>query len=110
MIREVKLNTLHMYDNFDHNDKNYTLWQKIAEYIHGETAIILEKTFVSDNDCLFLGLKDEVKNKELHYMMEQDSEIGAYIGDRAGFDKAWDSGKYEHDCCWYLEKQYLVFN
>ena len=45
MIREAKLNTLHMYDNYDKKDKDYPLWKKIAEYMNGEIAFVLEKGF-----------------------------------------------------------------
>lgn len=108
MIREVKLNTLHMYDYITVNDKDYTLWKKIAEYMHGETALIIEKGFGSDTNNLFLALKDEEKDKELHYMMEQDSMTGTFIGDREGFDKAWNGGEYEQDCWFVLKPEYIA--
>lgn len=55
-----------------------------------------------DGQYVFLGLTDAGKNKELFYMMEQDSMTGVFIDDRAGFDKAWDSEEYEHDGCFCL--------
>lgn len=110
MVKEAKLNTLHMYDNYDKSDKDYPLCQKIAEYMNGETAFVLEKSFDNKKEeYLFLGLKDCEKNKELFYMMEQDSMTGIFINDREGFDEAWDSEEYEHDGCFYLEPQYLIF-
>lgn len=108
MIKEVKLNTLHMFENENTKDEDYPLWQKIAEYINGETALVIESQ-TKDEEYVFLGLKDEKKNKELFYMMEQDSMIGAFIDDREGFDIAWDSKEYEPDSCFYLEPQYLIF-
>lgn len=105
MIREVELNTLHMYDTYNKNDKDYPLWKKIAEYMNGEVAFVLEES----GKYLFLGLKDDEKNKELHYMMEQDSMVGCFINDRKGFDNAWDNEDYEPDVCFYMEIKYLIF-
>lgn len=110
MIREVKLNTLHMYDNYDKSDEDYPLWHKIAEYMNGEPALVLKKGFDNKKEeYLFLGLKDCEKNKELHYMMEQDSMTGCFINDRQGFDKAWDNEQYESDTCFYIEAEFLIF-
>lgn len=108
MIREAKLNTLHMYDNHDKNDKDYPLWQKIAEYMNGETALVIESSAI-DGQYVFLGLTDAEKNKELFYMFEQDSMMGVFIDDREGFDKAWDNEQYEPDACFYIEAKFLIF-
>lgn len=107
-IKEVKLNTLDMFKNEDTRDCDYELWQKIAESMNGETALVIESGAI-DGQYVFLGLTDAEKNKELFYMMEQDSVTGVFIDDREGFDKAWDSEEYEHDGCFYLEPQYLIF-
>lgn len=109
MIREVKLNTLNMFENENIEDSDYPLWRKIADYMNGETAFVIESSAV-ESQYVFLGLKDESKNKELHYMMEQDSMTGVFIDDREGFDKDWDSKTYEHDGCFYLEPKYIVFD
>ena len=45
MIREAKLNTLDMFKNEDKTDSDYELWQKIAEYMNGEIAFVIEKSF-----------------------------------------------------------------
>ena len=90
-----------MFDDANARDRDYSLWQKIAEYMNGEIALVIESK-ACDGEYVFLGLKDENKNKELHYMMEQDSMIGVYIDDREGFDNAWDSGEYEPDGCFFL--------
>lgn len=109
MIREAKLNTLHMYDNYNKSDKDYPLWKKIAEYMNDEIAFVLEKGFDNEKEkYLFLGLKDCEKNKELHYMMEQDSMMGCFINDREGFDKAWDNEQYEPDACFYIKAKFLI--
>ena len=103
-IKEAKLKTLNMFKDFDHNDPDYQLWQKIYEYMDGEIALIIESSALKGK-YVFLGLKNEEKNKELHYMMEQDGMIGVYYDDRVGFDRDWDSGKYEPDGCYYLDPE-----
>lgn len=108
MIKEVKLNTLGMFKNENVRDCDYELWQKIAEYMNRETAYVAESQAI-DGQYVFLGLKDKGKNKELFYMMEQDSMTGVFIDDREGFDKEWDGGIYEHEGCFYLEPQYIIF-
>lgn len=108
MIREVKLNTLDMFKNYDTRDCDYGLWQKISEFMNGEMAWVIENS-ACDGQYLFLGLTDAEKNKELFYMMEQDSMTGVFIDDREGFDKAWDNEQYEPDTCFYIERKYLIF-
>ena len=109
VIREVKLKTLHMFDNQDCNDRDYLLWKKIAEYMDGEIATVIESAS-GDGKFVFLGLEDEKKNKELFYMMEQDSMMGAFIDDREEFDRTWDDGHYEPDNCFYLEPENVMFD
>lgn len=108
MIQSVKLKTLHMFDEHDPNDVDYKLWKQIAAYMDGEIAWVIESAS-GDGRYLFLGLKDEAKNKELFYLIEQDHYIGCFINNREGFDKAWDLEEYEHEGCFYLEPEYLVF-
>lgn len=103
-IREARLKTLNMFRNFSPDDTDYELWQNITEYMDGETAIVIESSAM-DGQYLFLGLKDKEKDRELHYMFEQDSRFGTYIDDREGFDADWDSGDYEPDGCHYLEPE-----
>lgn len=81
MIREAKLNTLDMFKNYDTRDCDYELWQKIAEFMNGETALVIESS-ACDGRYVFLGLTDVDKNKELFYMFEQDSMTGVFIDDR----------------------------
>lgn len=107
-IKEAKLNTRHMFEDESQRDEDYPLWQKIAEYMNGETAFVAESQ-ASDGEYVLLGLKDQEKNKELHYLMEQDSVTGVYVNDREAFDKDWDSEEYESGGCFYLEPQYLIF-
>lgn len=108
MIREAKLNTLDMFKNYDTRDCDYELWQNIAEFMNGETALVIESSAV-DGQYVFLGLTDVEKNKELFYMFEQDSMMGVFIDDREGFDKAWDNEQYEPDACFYIEAKFLIF-
>lgn len=108
IIGEAKLNTLHMFENENKSDFDYELWQKIARYMDGEMAWVTESSS-GDGRYVFLGLANPDKNKELSYMMEQDSVMGMYINDRDGFEKAWNNEEYEPDGCFYLEPQYLIF-
>lgn len=106
MIKEVKLKTLHMFDKEENSDSDYPLWVKIMKYIDGEIAFVIKSSIEKDS-YVFLGLKDKLKDKELHYMMEQDSMTGSFIDDREGFEKAWESGDYSKDECFYLDSEYV---
>lgn len=108
MIKYAVLKTLHMYDENDVTEIDYPLWQKIAEYMDGEIALVIESE-ARDGEYVLLGLKDEKKNKELFYMMEQDSMIGVYIEDRERFDEDWDNDRYDPDGCIYLNQDDLQF-
>ncbi|QRV18493.1 hypothetical protein [Lacrimispora saccharolytica] len=93
-IREVILKTAGMYDGHDPKETDYKLWKSIAEYMDGEAALVVDH-YEKKGTYTYIDLKDEEKSKELAYMMEQDSMMGCYIDDRAGFDKAWDNDEYE---------------
>lgn len=108
-MQEVTLKTKEMYKDNDSNDLDYELWNKIAEFMDGEKAIIV-KSFDSSDKYIFLGLKDTEKNKELFYLMEQDRMMGMYQGDREGFNKAWDNDEYEPDGCFYLPVENIIFD
>ena len=103
-IKEVALKTHNMFKDMDQDDADYQLWQDITEYMDGETAFVVESS-AGDGMYVLLGLKDKEKDRELHYMFEQDSRFGAYIDDREGFDADWDSGDYEPDGCHYLDSE-----
>lgn len=107
MIKEAKLNTLHMFDDENRNDKDYLLWNKIARYMDGEMAFVTDSS-MEPGKYIFLGLINDKKNKEVHYLMEQDSMVGVYINDREGFDKVWDRGEYDKDGVFYLEGKYVI--
>ena len=103
-IKEARLKTSGMFKDLDHDDADYQLWEKISEYMDGEMALVIESG-AEEGKYVFLALKDEEKNKELHYMFEQDSNFGVYIDDREEFDRDWDRGEYEPDGCHYLDPE-----
>ena len=107
-MKEVILKTAGMFDEYDPQDKDYELWKSISEYMDGEAALVMESA-AKDGKYVFLGLTDREKDKELFYMIEQDSMIGRYIGARELFEAEWEKGDYEPEGCIYLEKKCLEF-
>lgn len=103
-IKEAKLKTVGAFTKEIEGTVDLDLWQNIETFMDGETALVMESS-MGNGQYVFLELKDEEKNKELHYMIEQDSFIGVYIDDREGFNEAWDSGEYEPDGCIYLNPE-----
>lgn len=103
-IKKAILKTANMFDAKDNTDRDYPLWKSISNFMDGEIAFVIESA-MNDGEYVFLGLKDKNKNKKLFYMFEQDSMIGMYIDDKEGFEKAWDSGKYETDGSFYLNPE-----
>ena len=81
MIKIAKLATAHMFDENNPEDSDYELWKSIAEYMDGENAYVVE-SIAMEGEYVFLGLCDRSKDKELAYMMEQDSMTGVFIDDR----------------------------
>lgn len=106
MIKIARLATAHMFDENNPEDSDYELWKGIAEYMDGEDAYVAEITAM-EGGYVFLGLCDRSKDKELAYMMEQDSMTGVFIDDREGFEEAWKSKEYEHDGCFYIEPRWM---
>lgn len=106
-MQEVTLKTKGMYKDMDSSDSDYELWNKIAEFMDGEKAIVM-KSRDSKGKYIFLGLKDTEKNKELCYLMEQDRMIGIYQDDREGFDKAWENDEYEPNGCFYIPVENII--
>lgn len=102
-IQKAKLKTLNMFKDVSPDDADYQLWKRISEYMDGETAFIC-KSGAIEGEYVFLGLTDKEKDKELHYMFEQDSRFGVYDS-REGFDRDWESGDYEPDGCHYLKPE-----
>lgn len=107
-MEKVILKTAGMYDGCEQQEPDYELWKSISNYMDGETALVKESG-AKNGKYVFLGLVDEKKNKELFYMMEQDSMMGTYVDDRTSFEEAWEKGKYEPEGCFYLEKKHIEF-
>ena len=107
-MKEVILKTAGMFDEYEQQDKDYELWKSISEYMDGEVALVMESV-AKDGKYVFLGLTDREKDKELFYMIEQDSMIGRYIGARELFEAEWEKGDYEPEGYICLEKKYLEF-
>ena len=107
-MKEVILKTAGMFDEYDPQDKDYELWKSISEHMDGEAALVMESA-AKDGKYVFLGLTDREKDKELFYMIEQDSMIGRYIGGRELFEAEWEKGDYEPEGCICLEKKYQEF-
>lgn len=103
-IKEAKLKTIGVFTEGIEGEIDVSLWKDIETFMNGETALVI-KSSMDNGQYVFLALNDEEKNKELHYMIEQDSMIGVYIDDREGFDEAWDNGEYEPDGCIYLNPE-----
>lgn len=114
-VREARLNTkvtiqniLHLRDAKSISAEDRRLWEKIMRLMDGEIAFV-HKSASNHDAYLFLGLKDKPKNKELFYLMEQDSQKGSYYNDRERFEKDWNSGKYGLDGNIFLGSDNVVF-
>ena len=103
-IVTAKLKTEGAFTKGADGGTDFGLWKNIEEYMDGETAIVIESA-LQNGMYLFLALEDEGKNKQLHYMIEQDSMIGVYIDEMERFNADWDSGQYESDGCIYLDPE-----
>lgn len=103
-IKYAKLKTAGVFTDIKEGTIDVSLWKKIEAFMDEETAIVIESS-MNNGQYLFLGLKDKEKDKELHYMIEQDSMIGVYIDDRERFNEDWDNDKYEPDGCIYLNPE-----
>lgn len=108
-VKKIVLNTKRMLDGCDVQDGDYKLWQRIYEHMNGEAAFVMESV-AEKGKYIFCGLVDDKKNKELFYLIEQDSMIGRYIEDRESFETEWEKGDYEPDGCIYLDLQDLGEN
>ena len=106
MLKRVILKTKGMYANNDKSDPDYDLWQQIADYMDGEDVIVADSRS-KPGSYVLLGLANQEKEKELFWMMEQDSMVGRYVGDRVEFDKAWESGDYDADFINLIEERFV---
>ena len=101
-MKKVCLNTERMLDEANPQDDDYNLWKNIYELMDGEIAYVY-KSEAEEGKYVFCGLADPGKNKDLFFLIEQDSMIGRYIGDWEEFEADWESGAYEPDGCIYLD-------
>lgn len=108
MLRVATLRTSGMFDGHDPQDTDYELWKSIAEYMDGETALVID-SYAEKGKYVFLWLTNSEKDKELSYMMEQDNMTGRFINNREGFEEKWETDKYYRDEYFYLEENYLEF-
>lgn len=112
MIKEAKLRTAGIIDGDEElNGTDYELWKSIETFMDGEIALVIENSEEGKRygEYVFLGLKDKEKDKELFYMMEQDSLFGAYNNDREAFNSVWESGEYEPCGYIYMGEKRLEF-
>lgn len=93
MLAEVILRTKDMYKGQE-NDSGYELWNRIADFMDGEKALVIDSK-ARPGKFVFLGLSNPEKNKEVHYMMEQDNMIGCFIDERKRFEEEWGAGDYD---------------
>lgn len=101
-MEKVILRTKGMLDRCAIQGKDHELWKNIYELMDGEIAYV-RKSMAEKGKYIFIGLVDGGKNKDLFYLIEQDSMIGRYIGDWEEFEADWDAGCYEMDGCIYLD-------
>lgn len=71
-------------------------WGKVYSMLDGQEALLVP-SFHEKGEFIFIGLKDHERDKEVSYLMEQDSEVGCFINQQEEFDRVYDSGDYSRD-------------
>lgn len=61
-IKKARLKTLDMFKDTSPDDSDYQLWEKIAAYMDGEIALVIESS-AEDGRYVLLGLKDKEKGQ-----------------------------------------------
>lgn len=51
-------------------------WAKVYSLMDGQVALVIP-SFLTKNEYILIGLRDRERNREVHYLIEQDPEIGA---------------------------------
>lgn len=74
------------------------VYRQIFDMMDGQEGLVLQ----CDQGYYFAGLTDEIKSKELCYIMEQDPVMGCYINQREEFNRAYDAGEYYQDAAFCL--------
>jgi hypothetical protein len=99
-IYKAILHTAGLENEYGQDDKTgKELWKQIYNLMDGESALIASAN--EENEHAFLGLEDRQKNKELHYLIEQDDMIGVKYTQKE-WDEIWDAGDYAPDSILYL--------
>lgn len=106
-MEKVIIRTKGMFDRCANQGEDYELWKNIYELMDGENAYVC-KSKADEGKYIFIGLVDGEKNKDLFYLIEQDSMIGRYIGDWEKFEADWDAECYEMDGCIYLDAENII--
>lgn len=71
-------------------------WAKVYSLMDGQVALVIP-SFLSKNEYILIGLRDRERDREVHYLIEQDPEIGCYINQREEFDRDYNNGEYAPD-------------
>ncbi len=70
--------------------------EKAYALMDGQEALLVPSWY-EKGEFIFIALKDRERDKEVHYLLEQDSEVGCFINQREEFDQIYDSGDYSRD-------------
>jgi hypothetical protein len=90
----------------DCEDADVENYIQMYAMMDGQKAIMCSSPRYDDY-LSFLGLADNRVDKEVSYLMEQDSLFGAFVGDRDSFDEVYDSGEYSRDASFMIDKQHV---
>ncbi len=87
----------------DSDAQNYV---KIFALMDGQKAVMCP-ALTGDSALSFCGIADKGVDREVSYLLEQDSECGCFIDNREDFDREYDSGEYSRDVNFTIEKKYI---
>lgn len=88
--------------------QDYYLYKTIYEFLDGQRGVF-RQTVNRQDRFEFIALDSNEKNKELHYMLEQDSVNGKYIGNRMAFERVWAAGEYFYEHRFLIPAKYIDF-
>lgn len=101
-LTAAKIKELHP-DTPDDDARNL---EKVFSLMDGQKAVMCPSLGDGD-DYSFCGIADKSVDREVSYLLEQDSWCGCYINEREDFDKEYDSGEYSRDVQFCIEKEYV---
>lgn len=78
---------------------------KLRALMNGQRA----EVFAINGKYELLCMQDRNIDREVWYLLEQNPECGAYIDDRDGFDRAYDSGEYSADFTYRFSENEIEF-